>query len=76
MTKQETARKINEIRKTLKYATKDQGVASEERTINDLLKGLKKEEVGKWVETGGFRYTRTKGGIMIHPKFSFAIRYK
>ena len=66
--------KINLIRKALGYATKEQDPYHEEKTINNIIKKLKKIEDLAFIETGGFRYIRNKSGIRIEPKFSFNIR--
>jgi len=67
------AEKINVIRKILGYAYQ-QDTLHEKRTIDNMIKELKKRKDFEFIETGGFRYIRNKSGIRIEPKFSFNIR--
>lgn len=79
-TKQETiweiSKTINSIRKALGYAIRGQEVDSEKETIDEMIKDLRGMKKGYWIDTGGFRYTKTKSGIIINPKFKFIIKLK
>ena len=69
------SKKINIIRKALGYATKDQDIASEYKTVRRMIQIIEEGRF-KNIETGGFSYTATKKGLKIEPKFSFRIRTK